>query len=163
MSHALEVWLKSTKLSWFVTNYPWVWPTCETLHFIGLAMLVGTVGALDLRILGVAKGLPIAPMHRLVRWGVAGFIINVITGIFFFVGTPYQYLGNIGFYFKMLFILLAGVNVLVFYLTVFRKVEMLEPGEDAPMSAKVIAVVSLFLWLGVMYFGRMLPYFGNAF
>jgi hypothetical protein len=79
------------------------------------------------------------------------------------VGTPYQYVGNTGFYLKMLFIALAGVNVLIFYLTVGRDIDRLEPGEDAPVSAKVIAVLSLFFWLGVMSFGRLLPYFGNSF
>src|SRR5437763_1316739 len=100
--------LKTTNVSWLVTYYPSVWPVCETLHFIGLAMLVGTVGALDLRMLGVAKGLPVGPMHRLIRWGIAGFLINLITGALFFAGTPYQYIGNIGFYAKMLLIVLAG-------------------------------------------------------
>ena len=157
------LWLKTTKISWFVTYFPWVWPTCETLHFIGLALLVGTVGALDLRMLGIAKGLPVGPMHRLIRWGIAGFTINLFTGTLFFIGTPYQYIGNIGFYLKMLLILLAGINVMVFYLTVYARVDHLEPGEDAPMAAKVIAAISLVLWLGVIYFGRMLPYFGNSF
>ena len=152
MLESFSIWLRTTQLSSFVVTYTWVWPTCETLHFIGLAMLIGTVWIMDLRMLGVAKGLPLAPLHRLIRWGVAGFIINFVTGVLFFVGTPYQYIGNIGFYLKMLFIVLAGINVLVFYLTVFHRVEMLEPGEDAPFPAKVIAVLSLVLWLGVMSF-----------
>jgi hypothetical protein len=64
----------------------------------------------------------------------------------------------------MLFIALAGTNVLAFYFTgIFRTVEKLGPGEEAPGSAKVIAAVSLFLWIGVMYLGRMLPFLGDAF
>jgi hypothetical protein len=113
--------------------------------------------------LGIAKGLPLAPMHRLIRWGVAGFTINMVTGTLFFIGTPYQYIGNIGFTLKMIFIVLAGLNVLIFYLTVYRRVENLEPGEDAPLPAKIVAAASLLLWLGVISFGRSLPYFGNAF
>lgn len=55
-------------------------------------------------------------------------------------------------------------NVLLFYVTgVFRNVEGLGPGDDAPLAAKVIAAVSLFLWIGVMYLGRMLPFLGDAF
>jgi hypothetical protein len=113
--------------------------------------------------LGIAKGLPVGPMHRLIRWGVAGFLINLITGALFFIGTPYQYIGNIGFYLKMLLIVLAGINVGAFYLTVYARVDRLEPGEDAPLAAKIVAAISLALWLGVIYFGRMLPYFGNSF
>jgi hypothetical protein len=163
MMESFGMWLQTTRLSWFVTNYTWVWPTCETLHFIGLAMLIGSVWILDLRMLGVAKGLPIEPLHRLIRWGIAGFIINVVTGVMFFVGTPYQYIGNIGFTLKMICIALAGINVIVFYLTVFDRVHDLEPGQDAPFAAKCVAVASLFFWLGAMSFGRLLPFFGNSF
>lgn len=163
MLEAFGKWLETTQISWAMTHYAWIWPACETLHFIGLAMLIGTVWIVDLRMLGVAKGLPMAPMHVLVRCGVAGFIINVVTGFLFFAGTPNQYIGNIGFTLKMVFIALAGINVLIFYLWIYRRIESLEPGEDAPLSAKIVAAASLFLWLGVMSFGRLLPYFGNAF
>jgi hypothetical protein len=160
MLETLGIWLKTTPLSQFVVSYPWVWPACETLHFIGLAMLIGAVCVLDLRILGMAKAMPLRPLHSMMRWGVAGFIINMTTGFLFFAGTPYQYIGNTGFYFKMLFILLAGINVLVFYLSVYSEVADLGPGEDAPRKAKIVAVVSLACWFGVICFGRLLPYFG---
>ena len=157
-------WLKTTKLSWFVIHYPWVWPASETLHFIGLAMLIGVIGLVDLRLLGVAKRLPFAPLHRLLPWAIAGFAICLTTGSLFFAGDPFQYIHNPVFAFKIVFIVLAGVNVVLFYATgVFREVEALGPGEDAPLAAKVIAVVSLFLWIGVMYLGRMLPFLGEAF
>jgi hypothetical protein len=161
MLEALGVWLKATQISWFVVNYPWVWPACETLHFIGLVMLIGTVCTLDFRMLGVAKGLPLQPLHSLMRWGAVGFVINLTTGFLFFVGTPYQYIGNMGFYFKMLFIVLAGINVLVFYLGVYSRVEDLGPGQDAPTKAKIVALISLLCWFGVICFGRLLPYFGS--
>ena len=156
-------WLRSTQLSSFVNGYSWVWPASETLHFIGLALLVGTISLLDLRMLGIGKSLPLAPLHRLVPWGVFGFVINILTGILFFVAAPEQYVNNIAFQFKVLFIALAGINVLIFYLAVFQKTEHLGGGEDAPLPAKVIAGVSLFLWAGVLYLGRMLPFIGNAF
>lgn len=163
MLESFGTWLETTRISWAMTHYAWIWPACETLHFIGLAMLIGTVWIIDLRMLGVAKGLPMAPMQRLIGWGVAGFIINMVTGVLFLAGKPFQYIGNIGFTLKMIFIALAGVNVLVFYLIVYRRVENLGPGEDAPLAAKIVAAASLILWLGVMSFGRSLPYFGNAF
>src|SRR6478752_6404104 len=90
-------WLHGTKLSYFVTHYTWVWPTCETLHFIGLAMLFGVVGLLDLRMLGVAKRLPGKPLHELIPWGILGFVVNLITGALFFSGDPGQYLHNWAF------------------------------------------------------------------
>ena len=161
---SFSAWLKSTKLSWFVIHYAWVWPASETLHFIGLAMLMGVIGIIDLRLLGFGKRIPFAPLHRLLPWAISGFGICLTTCTLFFAGDPFQYVHNSVFWFKMLFVMLAGINVLLFYITgVFRRVETLGPGEDAPLPAKVIAALSLFLWIGVMYLGRMLPFLGEAF
>jgi hypothetical protein len=71
---------------------------------------------------------------------------------------------NIAFGFKMLFLALAGINALLYSVTgVKRNVEALGPDDDAPVSAKAICAASLFLWVGVMFWGRMLPFIGNAF
>ena len=164
MLQALSDWLTATQLSAFVNNHAWVWPACETLHFIGLALLIGSVGMLDFRLLGVEKRLPFAPLNRFVQWAVIGFAINLATGVMFFVGNPQQYVHNVAFGWKLAFMVLAGVNVLVFYATgLFRTVSTLGPGDDAPFGAKVIAATSLILWICVMYMGRMLPYIGNSF
>ena len=144
---------------WLVDHYHWMWPFCETAHFIGMALLVGIVGVLDLRMLGVAKGLPVAPMQRLIPWAVLGFIINLTTGFIFVSSMPGNYATSWSFRLKVLFILIAGINVLVFYSSgLARKVNRLGPGEDAPASAKAVAAISLFLWSGVMFWGRMLPF-----
>ena len=160
---AVLAWIKSSALSQAITGYPWAWPAFETLHFIGMAMLMGVIVVIDLRILGVLKRLSFEPLHRLLPWGIAGFIINLTTGVLFFVGDPYQYIDNIVFFYKMLFIVLAGINVLIFYKVPYRTVQNMGPGDDAPMTAKLIAATSIFLWFGVMYLGRMLPFLGNAF
>jgi len=156
-------WIKHSWLSQLVVGVPWIWPACETLHFIGMAMLIGVIGVIDLRMLGFMKRLPFAPLHKLLPWGIAGFVINLATGALFFAGDPYQYKDNIAFIFKLVFILIAGINVLIFYWGPYRQVEAMGPGDDAPASAKVIAATSIFLWFGVMYWGRMLPFIGNAF
>ena len=158
------MWLEATSVSRAITYYSWIWPTCETLHFMGLALLIGNVGVLDLRLLGALKRLPVAPLNRLIRWGVLGFVVNLLTGLVFFVGAPSQYVANIAFAFKLIFMVLAAVNLAVFYITgIARTVDALGPGDDAPASAKIIAATSLFLWVGVMFWGRMLPFIGNAF
>ena len=164
MIDSFALWLQGTAASKVVTQYSWIWPACETLHFAGLALLIGNVGVLDLRLLGAAKRLPVAPLNRLVRWGVLGFLITLMTGIVFFVGVPTQYVNNLAFQLKLVFIALAGVNLAVFNLGgVARTVETLGPGDDAPALAKIIAATSLFLWVGVMFWGRMLPFIGNSF
>src|SRR6185369_17215418 len=71
----------------------WFLPLCESLHFIGMAMLVGVVGVIDLRMLGMAKRLPLAPLQRLVPWAVLGFVINLVTGLVFIAANPRQYIG----------------------------------------------------------------------
>jgi hypothetical protein len=158
-------WIHGTRLSWAMSGgYPWLWPACETLHFIGMALLIGIVGLLDLRMLGFVKGLPLKPLNRLLPWGIFGFVINLVTGFLFFAGDPFQYIHNAVFWLKMGFIVLAGINVGVFYLTgISRRVDGVLGGETVPTSAKLVAATSLFLWIGVMYWGRMLPFLGEAF
>ena len=153
--NALQTSLESSRLSYFMIHSDFAWPICECLHFLGLTLLIGTVGLFDLRLLGLAKGLSPRAMHRLIGWGVLGFLINVTTGTMFFVAIPYQYIYNGAFQAKMICLLLLGVNVLAFYLTARHKVDALGPGAVAPVGAKVIAFVSLFLWIAVICFGRM--------
>jgi len=135
------------------------WGTCETLHFFGLSLLVGMIGTFDLRLLGVAKRVPIAALHKLIPWGIAGYVINVITGVMFLITEPDQYIFNPAFHLKLLFMALAGVNVLAFYLTLFGKVKALGPGADAPPAAKAVGAASLFLWTAVIVCGRMLTFY----
>ena len=157
---AFSKWLATTNLSWAARGgYPWIWPTCETLHFVGMALLIGTVGLLDLRMLGFARGLPLRPLNRLLPWGIFGFVLNLATGAVFFSGDPSQYIHNNIFWWKMAFVVLAGINVALFYLTgLSRRVDEVGSEEDVPPAARLVAASSLFLWVGVMYFGRMLPY-----
>ena len=94
----------------FVTETPWMWPTCETLHFVGLSLLLGVVLLVDLRVLGVMRGVSFASLHRLLPWAAFGFGVNVITGLLFFVGIPGQYIDNKAFYWKIALVMLAGLN-----------------------------------------------------
>lgn len=151
----------------FIQSYAWAWPLGETLHFVGICLLVGIVGMFDLRLLGVAKGLPIAPLRRLLPWAVFGFLLTLVTGLMFVTGIyaniethPYVVLMNDGFLqLKLVFMFLAGANLLAFYVTgMSRAVDDLGPGQDAPPLAKAIAGASLFLWLGVVYWGRLIPW-----
>jgi len=145
----------------FVTDTRWMWPTCETLHFIGLSLLLGVVLLVDLRVLGVVKGVSFASLHRLLPWAALGFGVNVITGMLFFVGIPGQYIHNTTFYWKMALVMLAGLNAV--YFTLLEEPWELGPKEDAPLTAKIAAASAMLLWVGVMYCGSMLPFLGNAF
>jgi hypothetical protein len=160
-----EQFVRGTALHHFVYLYePWLWPTCEILHYLGLSLLLGTVGLFDLRVLGIAKSIPPRTIHRLVPWGVGGYILNVLTGILFFSGHPDQYFYNDAGRLKALFMAIAGINILVFYGTMaFPEMKKLGPGTDAPTRIKVIAGVSLAMWVGVLICGRMLTWFRPPF
>jgi hypothetical protein len=137
----------------------WIWPVLEDLHFIGLILLLGSIGVLNLRIAGFLKQLPVAPLHRFIPWGIAGFVLNVITGFLFYLGMPGFYNPNFVFQLKIFTILVAGAQLLLFYCTsTFRKLEQLGPGEDAPPFAKFMAFSSIVLWLAVIVLGRYIPF-----
>jgi len=141
----------------------WWWAFMMDLHFIGLALLIGTVGILNLRVLGFAKQLPVAPLHRLTPWAMGAFGINMLTGILAFIGMPNYYTFNVAFWLKMLALLLLGFNVAAFYLTdAFHSVQHLGPGEDAPLLAKVFAATSLVLWFAVIALGRYIQSFTDT-
>ena len=125
------------------------------MHFMGLVLLIGTIGMLNLRVLGFAKQVPIVSLNRLVPWGIAGIAINVLTGMLAFIGMPTFYSHDIAFVLKIMAILLAATTMGLFYLTdTFRDCEALGPGKDAPLRAKLIAGTSLVLWFAVIVLGR---------
>src|SRR6202049_251425 len=143
------------KFTRLMTANKWWWAFMMDVHFIGLVMIIGSVGALDLRMLGFAKEFPIASLHWLVPWGLAGLAMNVTTGVLAFIGMPEFYTYDLAFWIKILALLLLGLNAAAFYLTdTFHVVEHMGPGGDAPPSAKIIAASSLVLWFGVITLGR---------
>lgn len=145
-----------------MVNLKWGWPASETVHFIGLSLLFGVVLLVDLRMLGFLKGIPYSTLHRLLPWGVLGFGINVVTGILFFIGAPPDfYVNNPVFIWKLALILVAGANAL--YFTVFEHAWTVGAGDAPPIAAKVAAASGILLWVGVIFCGQMLPFFGHSF
>jgi uncharacterized membrane protein len=143
------------KFADIVTFSKWWWTFMMIAHFLGLILIIGTVGLLDIRIMGLFKQLPVGPLHRLLPWGLAGLGVNVATGLLAFTGRPENYIFSLGLWVKILALLLLGVNAVLFYLTdIFGKVENLKAGEDAPFSAKLIAASGLILWFVVITMGR---------
>jgi len=145
----------------YVTGRTWVWPTCETLHFVGLCMLFTVVVIVDLRMLGMIRSVPYSAVYQLLPIGMLGFAINLVTGILFFLGVPSQYVHNPVFYWKMVFVVLGGFNILYFMLV--DEAWSVGPGEDAPFSAKIAAASAIFIWAAVLFCGHMLPFIGNSF
>jgi hypothetical protein len=161
--YAFQIWLYHTfaAMKWakpFMTS-KWGWPFSETVHFLGLSLLIGAIGMFDLRLLGMGKRVPIRALHKLIPWGIAGYLAALITGIFFLATEPDQYIFNSAFHWKILFMACAGLNMAMFYLVFFHRAKLLGPGDDAQWQAKLIGALSLFLWIGVIVFGRMLTFY----
>jgi len=137
----------------------WWWTFMMIMHFLGLILIIGTVGLFDIRIMGFLKRLPIGPLHQLLPWGIAGLGVNILTGMLGFIGQPTNYIYKGVFWFKMLSLMLLGVNAAAFYMSgIFEGVERVGPGEDAPVSAKLVAASSLLLWFAVITFGRYIQF-----
>jgi hypothetical protein len=155
---ALLNFSQSTGVSGFM-NSVWGWPIAESVHFSGMCLLIGTVGVFDLRMLGIGKGIPMSALHKLVPFGIAGFILNVISGTMFFTTAPDQYLYNPAFQTKMVFMFAAGLNMLVFYHVAMEQVKATSAEFKAPSKAIVMGTVSLVCWATIIICGRLITYY----
>ena len=160
---AFVQWLRATSASNWINSQIWLWPACETIHFIGLSLLIGCVGFFDLRLMGFFRRVPLQAARQLMPFAIAGFLLNLASGIIFLIALPEQYANNWVWWMKVLFLVLAGANA-VFYETVLSKrLLAIGPHEDTPLAAKAIGCLSLVSWIAVLYWGRMLPFIGDAF
>jgi hypothetical protein len=157
---ALCKWLEQTWIAASVRESVWLFPAIETVHLLGMAALVGTVGAFDLRLLGwVMRHAPVSETgRRLLPWAWAGFAVQVLTGALLFSSEAVKIYPNPAFRLKMLLILLAGVQALVFHRTVYRAVSKWDQTGLLPWSAKLSGWVSLVLWVGVVASGRFIGF-----
>ena len=144
----------------------WIVPVWKTLHYFAIAALVGIVGLVDLRILGVAKGLPLRPLQRLMGWATLAFAVAAVSGYALLQINPSNSLGppvNVAFAAKIVFLVLIGLNDILYFATgLKRQVDGVGAGESASASAKIVAGVSLALWAGVVYWSRMLTFLAGA-
>jgi len=140
-------------------NTRWGWPIAESVHFTGLCMLMATVGMFDLRMMGLVRGLSLSALHKLVPYGVLGWLLCVASGSLFVIAAPLEYIFNDAWQIKMVLMAIAGINMVVFYLTTAKRVYALGPDDAVPLTARVIAIVSLFSWLGVITCGRVVTAF----
>lgn len=154
----LAAWLESTALHDVMVEVFWMFPLMETLHFIGLTVMFGALLVIDFRILGLVKFINMRAAMAFIPVALIGFAVNLITGIAFLNADPFRYFPNTGFQWKMGLIAIAGINALWFWFGEHKELVRLADGEDAPFRAKVIAFVSVAIWVGVIILGRMIPY-----
>ena len=146
----------------WVNSIAWLWPLLETLHFVGLSVLLGGLIVIDTRMAGFFRGLNIAATHKMLPWVFIGFGTSLTTGVLFFFGDPMRYAVNWGFRVKMILLLVAALNALWFWVRLNKAMHSWQPHADTSTEAKVVAWVSLVSWTGVLLFGRLIPYVGTG-
>jgi len=159
---ALIRWILQLPVAHFVQTHSWMWATGEILHFMGLAVMFGAVVVFDLRVLGVARGLDLRQLHHYLRWGMAAFAVNALTGAMFIMTFPAQYIYNAAFELKVICLLLAGLNLACFYLFVWPRLRTLGPDDAAPAFARASAALSLTLLVCIACFGRYTAFYKFA-
>jgi len=135
----------------------WAYPTILFMHTVGLGFLVGLNVAIDLRILGVAEKLPLAPFEKFYRVMWAAFWINALSGTALLVADASTKLTNRVFYIKMTCILFAVISMVLIRRRVFGAAAD-RAGLAAP--ARALAAASIVLWAGAITAGRLMAYFG---
>jgi hypothetical protein len=151
-------WLESTAIADAIRTIPWLYPAFETGHYIGLSLLVGGIMLIDLRVLGMARGLPLKSMIGLLPFVWAGFLINVLTGSMLFIYGATGFGVNGAFQLKMAFMAFAGLNALAFDLAVRRSGGQWVVADRPPTVVKGFATASLVFWLCVVTTGRWMAY-----
>jgi hypothetical protein len=153
----LLIWLESTSLNEWIIGSPslFAFPGILALHAIGMGFAAGLSAAIDLRILGVARAVPLPEMRRLLPILWAGFWLNAASGILLLIGYPTKALTNPVFYLKLT--LIAVAMVLVRYMD-RQLVSPPEATSRAAIRLRRLAMVSLACWAGAVTAGRLLAY-----
>jgi hypothetical protein len=153
-------WLQDTSWGTGIRESVWVFPIVEGTHVLALALSVGVLVVMDLRLAGVLmKREPVSRISsQLMPWSLAGFTVMFLTGILLFWSQAVKAYGSVFFRIKLALLLLAGVNALVFELTLRRTVATWDTDEKPPFRARLAGVLGIVLWAGVIAAGRTMAY-----
>jgi len=153
-------WLQRTGVAVQIRDSLFTFPLLESIHVVGLALVFGTIAILDLRLLGVAStDRPVSRlMADLLKWTWAAFAVTALTGGLMFSTNALVYFHNTFFRAKMILLVLAGLNMLVFELTARKTIDRWDRASTTPSSAKVVATISLVIWIGVIVAGRVIGF-----
>lgn len=155
-------WLNNTNVSVAIRESTLVFPLIEGTHLLAIGVSAGTIALTDLRLLGVImkKDPASKVLSALLPFTIGGFVVVFITGGLLFWAEAAKSYGNWWFRFKLLFLLLAGLNALVFHLGIYQRMDRWDNDAVPPAKARMAGVVSLFLWATVIWLGRQFAYSG---
>lgn len=158
--HSLALALGDSAIGEWMRSNVRAMPVVEALHVVAVALVLGTVLVVDLRLLGLPDWR--RPVTRVagellrLTWG--GFGLAVITGVMMFTANAATYYGNTAFRLKLLALGLAGLNMAVFHLGAFRTVGTWDRDQRAPNAARMAAALSILLWIGIIFLGRWIGF-----
>ena len=143
-----------------ISGFNFTWAVIQSLHLVAMALLVASITAFDLRLLGLAmRRVPISRLgERLLPVTWSAFGLSILTGGTMFLEKAIAYCQNWIFLTKMFLILLAGINMAVFHFTVYRSVTKWDENTATPLSAKVVGSISVLLWASVVVAGRWIGF-----
>jgi hypothetical protein len=154
-------WLEKTYIASAIRQSLWLFPAIETVHLLGMALLVVTVIAFDLRLLGlILRQARVSDLKRaLLPWSWAAFAIQVVTGVLLFSSEAVKLFANPAFRLKLLLIVLAGIQVALFHSLGFRNLPVWDCTPSAtPKAAKLAGFISLILWVSIATAGRFIGF-----
>ena len=152
--------LEASGLATKIRDSVFLFPMIESTHVIGLALVFGTIAVIDLRLLGMAS------THRsfqrmasdILKWTWAAFALTALTGSLMFITNASVYYHNFYFRTKMVLLALTGINMLFFELTAARTIHNWDTAPSAPRAGKVVAALSLTMWIAIICVGRLIGF-----
>ncbi|MGB3936467.1 MAG: DUF6644 family protein [Burkholderiales bacterium] len=151
--------IEASALGVAMRQWLWLYPAVEVVHLAGIALLVGSVLVLDVRLLGFSRTLPVRRLAaHVLPWTIGSFALILPSGLAMFVAHAGDLIASPVFALKMCLILAAGVNAAVFHAGVFRGAAAWDVGATPPAAARAAAALSLVLWLSAIACGRLLAY-----
>jgi hypothetical protein len=152
--------IEASALGQAMRQWLWLYPAVETVHIVGIAILVGSIAVLDLRLLGLSRSLPVRRLAaHVLPWTIGSFALILPSGLAMFVAHANDFISNPVFAAKICLILAAIANAGIFHAGVFRGAAQWDVDAMPPVSARVAAAASLLLWVSVIACGRLLAYF----
>jgi uncharacterized membrane protein SirB2 len=163
MMHSVQAFcerLAATPLSNMIQNVPWIIPTVQTVHILSIAIVMSSVSMMDLRMLGViARTQPLAAVaQRFLPWMWWTLLALLLSGSVLIVGEPMRSLQNPVFILKMSVLFTVVVLTLLFQRALRRDAQFWEKSRGRRIGGRLIAAVSLALWIGVVFAGRWIAY-----
>jgi hypothetical protein len=151
--------LQDSSLATEMRHSLWLYPIVEILHICGFVLLVGSVAMFDLRLLGFVSSTSVRALDRsLLPWAWAALLLIVPSGVAMFSAHAVEFAANPAFRVKLVLLVSAAINALVFHNGVFRSVAAWDQHLRTPPAAKASAILSLAIWFGVISCGRLIAY-----